>query len=62
MDKKLKGLLEKEVLTLKEYEHIEEHEDVKEIENNGSSGRFIDKTWYTVYLQDGKEYDIYLSR
>lgn len=47
------------MLTKEEFEFVQEHEDVERLENNGTSGSYIGKIWYTVYLADQAEYDIY---
>ena len=60
INKKLLELLEKEVLTVEEMEQIEEHEQVERVENNGNSGRYASKMWYTAYLTNGEEFDIYI--
>lgn len=49
-----------ELVTEAQYDEIAEHEDVISIENNGNSGRFVDKTWYSVYLTEDEEISIYL--
>ena len=59
MYKKLIEVLEKEMLTEEEFEFVSENEDVEKIESNGTSGRFVGKTWYTVYLTNDEEYDVY---
>ncbi|MDD2496186.1 MAG: hypothetical protein PHE29_13470 [Tissierellia bacterium] len=60
MNKKLMEVLEKEIITAEEYDFIAEQEEVLEIENCGASGKYIEKTWYNVKLNNGEEYSIYL--
>lgn len=57
----LKGLLEKEIVTLEELEIIEEDMEVLEVQDNGLSGAsgLEGKHWYTVILED-REYDVYI--
>ncbi|MNP84324.1 hypothetical protein D3C76_1835870 [compost metagenome] len=52
--------LNDEVVSSETYDLIAEHEDVISIENNGNSGRFVDKTWYSVFLTEDEEISIYL--
>lgn len=56
----LKELLEKEFITLEELEIIGEDEDVAEVQDNGMSGEHYNKHWYTVVLEDGEEFDVYV--
>ena len=56
----LMELLEKAFLTYEECNFIDEHEDVKSVENCGNSGLYPNKTWYNVVLTNGDEYSIYL--
>lgn len=49
-----------ELVTESQYDEIAEHEDVISIENNGNSGRFVNKIWYSVYLTEDEEISIYL--
>lgn len=44
------------------HDEIAEDEDIDRIENNGSSGRYPDCDWYTVYMKDGYEHDVYVRR
>ena len=60
MNKRLEELLEKQILTVEEYDELGEMEEVKEIINNGNSGKYCDKMWYSVYLHNGEDFDIYL--
>ncbi|MBA7576302.1 hypothetical protein ES695_13780 [Candidatus Atribacteria bacterium 1244-E10-H5-B2] len=60
-NKRLLKILDKEILTEKEFEFVEEHEDVKSVENYGRSGRYPKKYVYDVTLINGKRYDIYLK-
>lgn len=60
MNKRLEELLEKQHLTVDEYNELGEMEEVKEIINNGNSGKYYDKMWYSVYLHNGEDFDIYL--
>lgn len=53
-------LLEKEFITLEELEIIGEDEDVLEVQDNGMSGEYYNKHWYTVVLEDREEYDVYV--
>lgn len=57
----LKSLLEKEIVSLEELQQIEEAEEITSLENNGCSGRYAGKTWYTATTADGKEYDLYTA-
>lgn len=53
-------LLEKEFITLEELEIIEENENVVEIQDNGMSGQYYGKHWYTVVLENGEEFEVYV--
>lgn len=57
MEKRLQELLEKEIVTLEEYEEIECHEDVENTEDCGMSGREIGCHLYTVTV-DGEEFEV----
>ena len=56
----LKELLNKEFVTLEELEIIGEDTEVLEVQDNGMSGSYYGKHWYTVVLEDNTEYDIYV--
>jgi hypothetical protein len=58
----LEKLFAKEIITAEELETIEEHEEVKKVEDNGCSGKYPDCNWYTVYMVDGGEHDVYIKR
>lgn len=60
MDKRLRYLLDKDVLNLEELEEVLEHEDVSKWETNGISGINPSLNWYTVHVNN-EEYDIYLK-
>lgn len=45
-----------------DYDFIEEHESVVKIENNGLSGRFENKSWFTAYDEHGNDFDFYMKR
>lgn len=57
----LNKLFEKEILTNEELEVINEHENVERVESNGQSGKHADCQWYTVYMHDGNEHDVYVK-
>ena len=59
MSKEEKRKYEGQVLTEEDFECLEFHEDVERIENNGNSGINPSWVWYTCYLADGTEFDIY---
>jgi len=61
INKRLLKILGKEILTDKEFEFVEEHEDVKSVENYGRSGRYPEKYVYDVTLINGELFDIYLE-
>ena len=61
MNDRLKKLLEKEKLTSEEYDEVAEMEEVSSIDNNGISGHYIGWIWYTIYLANGEESDVYLK-
>ena len=56
----LMKLLEKGIVTSKEYDFVCEHEDVKTVENCGNSGLYPSKVWYKLTLTNGEDYNIYL--
>lgn len=58
--KRLMELVEKERITVDEYNEIEEMEEVTEIEDNGMSGHYAGWHWYTVKTEED-EYDIYVK-
>lgn len=58
---KLIEVLKKELLTRDEFDYVQCHEQVEEVENCGSSGRYPTRTWYNVRLTDGSEYSVYLK-
>lgn len=58
MEKRLQELLEKDILTLEEYEEIEEAEEVEETEDCGMSGREIGCHLYSVITTDGEEHEV----
>lgn len=53
-------MLEDKFLTSDELEEIWENEHIESIENNGLSSLHYGYTWFTVTLDDGTEYDIYV--
>lgn len=55
----LKEMYEGKEVDENEYVKIELNEYVGYIENNGNSGVYHDKTWYTAYSVDGGEFDFY---
>jgi predicted xylose isomerase-like sugar epimerase len=57
---KFEELVEQEKLTLEEFEQLEEMAQVKEVEDNGMSGRYYGWHWYTVKTNDG-EFDVYVK-
>lgn len=57
--KELKKMYEGLKLNDEEFEEIEFSEYVATVENNGNSGVNPFLTWYTVYSNDGCEFDIY---
>lgn len=59
LDKNLLTLLEKEIVTLKELEEIEQHEQVTNVEDCGMSGKYVGKHWYVITTEDQEEYNIY---
>ncbi|MCR1960238.1 hypothetical protein CWE04_11670 [Thomasclavelia cocleata] len=59
MNKRLKFLLEKEILTESEIEEVEEHEEVLEFNILGSSGKNIGFTWFDVKTSDSQTFDVY---
>lgn len=54
-------LLEKQFITLKELEEIEESEFVEKTEFNGISGKDGSSKWYSVYITNGEEYQVYVK-
>lgn len=57
--KRLKELLEKEIITEDELEEIKEMEIVKEVKNCGESGRHFNHWYFNIILKNNDEYDIY---
>lgn len=47
------------LISREEFEDLESMEEVASIENNGSSGKYIGATWYTVNLKNGEEINVY---
>lgn len=58
----LNKLFEKEIITAEEMETIEESGLVEKTENNGSSSNYPECDWYSVYMADGKEHQVYIKR
>lgn len=59
MNKRLKFLLEKEILTENEIKEVEEHEEVLKFNILGSSGKNIGFTWFNVIVSNGQTFDVY---
>ncbi|WP_143314466.1 hypothetical protein [Clostridium sp. HBUAS56017] len=58
--KRFDELVEKEKLTLEEFEELELMEEVEEVEDNGMSGHYYGWHWYTVKTKDD-EFDVYVK-
>ncbi|BAO04953.1 uncharacterized protein CBO05P1_234 [Clostridium botulinum B str. Osaka05] len=58
--KNLKTLLGKEFVNSEELEEIEENELVERTEFNGISGKDGSSKWYSIYLNNGEEYQVYV--
>lgn len=54
-------LIEKEFITLDELEEIEESEFVEKTEFNGISGKDGSSRWYSIYLTNSEEYQVYVK-
>lgn len=61
MNKRLIELSEKEKISSDEWDEISEMEEVKSVESNGMSGHYVGYIWYTVYLKNGEETDVYVK-
>lgn len=62
MNKELKELLDKEILTEEEMDHLVEHEDVLQIDRVGESSIHEGYKWYDVVYHNGELYlnaDVY---
>ncbi len=59
LDNRIKGLLEKEILTSGELEELMWSDNILKWENCGSSGRHIGYAWYSMQAIDGNEYSVY---
>lgn len=59
MKKTLKKLLDKENLTQKELEQVEEDEDVITLQVLGASGLHVGLIWFDVTLKNDNRYDVY---
>ena len=57
---RLQELVEKEFISLEELEELECMTEVTEVEDNGMSGKYNGKHWYTVKVAD-EEYDVYVD-
>ena len=59
MNKRLAELIVKRFLTIDEIFEINSMEEVDKVEYNGYSGSYLDYYWYTIYLKNNEEYDVY---
>lgn len=59
MKKREMELVEKEVLTIEEFEELSERYDYTD---NGESSSHYNHHWYTILDEDGIEYDVYVPR
>lgn len=51
--------MEWSIVTDEQFDSIWEMPEVERIENNGLSGAYPNKLWYTVILENGTEINIY---
>ena len=59
MNKRLEELITKRFLTEEELDEIYLMNEVDKVEYNGYSGSYLDYYWYTIYLKNNEEYDVY---
>ena len=59
MNKRLEELISKRFLTIDEIFEINSMEEIDKIDYNDYSGSYPDYYWYTIYLKNNEEYDVY---
>lgn len=53
--------LDNTIIELDQLEDIEYNEDVENVEFNGISGKDGSSKWYSVFLNNGNEYQLYTA-
>lgn len=53
-------ILEEKFISQEQLQEISENEYVSNIEKNGLSGLHYGYSWFTVILENGEEYDVYI--